>query len=568
MKLDKKIDVEVEQTPEVTSSQVTPEHTITPSPIKSSAKISPTVVISNFSHASLCVKRIEARNMPNVESKVGDGLGNNNNAYAMLTYGGNVIPVSSWSPRTATHWNAGSVCAWDMTDSERERERGREVVWEDWRVQVARNELLTETLKVVIMDDNKATPHVLIGVTDMPLDELVMSGIAGEAIEVEGILRNPGYQKEMGRVKVTLCLTHPQSETRAITRMSKHPVIANSINTHTTNQTISIAVFAMIGFWIFSLTATFFRSLVNYRRGSSEISHSITIIFTVCQTLFMMICIGLVVHRILGYVTSVILRNILGKHFVHDPYAYNISIGWLSFRGILDKQEIVLHDLTLLNHSSFRKSPFVLYVKELTVTLKLIDVYSFLKQRERSCLRIERVLMETVEVYFERSDSHDSKYSLNWYAAVGEKDERGRTGGGGGGVHAMVRVIVNKIKEAYDPLHIYGFVKPMKESRFAIDMKRLLILDILAHPLDLWSNTHMEPNKSTDITMPSLIMHHDDLTSDSESPGGPRQPVSGEVFGELVGNKIAQILLSENAVKIANVLSATSANKLANRTKM
>eukprot|EP00607_Mallomonas_marina_P010317 CAMPEP_0182419872 /NCGR_PEP_ID=MMETSP1167-20130531/4219_1 /TAXON_ID=2988 /ORGANISM="Mallomonas Sp, Strain CCMP3275" /LENGTH=643 /DNA_ID=CAMNT_0024595011 /DNA_START=13 /DNA_END=1945 /DNA_ORIENTATION=+ len=116
-----------------------------------------------------------------------------NDPYACVTIGGNDI----WSLRTNALIDAGSNADWDMNPDDEK----------SWNVEVTKEQLLTENLKVMMLDANKHIGDKLIGEGEIPLKELTEIGVGGKIsiFQLPLILKdNP--TKLRGRVYLTLCL--------------------------------------------------------------------------------------------------------------------------------------------------------------------------------------------------------------------------------------------------------------------------------------------------------------------------------------------------------------------------
>mmetsp|Transcript_36457 Transcript_36457/g.37134 ORF Transcript_36457/g.37134 Transcript_36457/m.37134 type:complete len:399 (+) Transcript_36457:61-1257(+) len=152
-------------------------------------------VITNFDVATLCVRRIEADEMKNVESKMGQLVGDHNDPYASLSLGTDLWE-SGKCPRTSTLWNSGKRAVWDIGD----------VNDKHWRIPVTKELLLQEKLSITLTDANTNKPDVQIGVTSLSLGKLAEVGVNGGLVELIGTLTGGSKGKDRGTVKVSVCL--------------------------------------------------------------------------------------------------------------------------------------------------------------------------------------------------------------------------------------------------------------------------------------------------------------------------------------------------------------------------
>ena len=155
---------------------------------------------SDFVVGVVCVKRIEARDMPNVELVTSLGLADNNDPYAVLSFGGR----KEWSPRTSTQWEGGGTVSWDVDDSEA-----------GWRLRVTRDELVCDQgkLRVVLMDANRVFSDTLIGQAEVSLKGLAEGGVGGPVQTLSATLTHPERGGEYrGTVLLSVCLAALSAE--------------------------------------------------------------------------------------------------------------------------------------------------------------------------------------------------------------------------------------------------------------------------------------------------------------------------------------------------------------------
>ena len=137
--------------------------------------------------------------MPNVEGISAVVTGDRNDVYSRLSFGGSYVPFYPWNPRTETEWNAGEKASWFFDNDEA------------WAVDVSREDLMKEPLKVYLNDDNQTTSSTLIGKAEFTLEKLVEAGIDGEVVTLDGTLTN-GANKTAGHVSISMRLSPPKGE--------------------------------------------------------------------------------------------------------------------------------------------------------------------------------------------------------------------------------------------------------------------------------------------------------------------------------------------------------------------
>eukprot|EP01041_Mallomonas_annulata_P003797 gene3797-7546_t len=102
---------------------------------------------------------------------------------------------------------------------------------------------------------------------------------------------------------------------------------------------------------------------------------------------------------------------------------------------------------------------------------------------------------------------------------------------------------------------IISAIKPATKP-IELDINRILLFDILVHPLDLLANSHMESSSNTDICIKEITLNRTELTTESlvSSIEGDRLPISVHDFGDILADKISYELFKGNSLKIATLL--------------
>ena len=263
---------------------------------------------------------------------------------------------------------------------------------------------------------------------------------------------------------------------------------------------------------------------------------------------------------------------------------YDIHIGWASYRGFLDKNQVVLSNVVWRNPPQYDKSPYMLRIKELSVSFSIMALYRTIKYGK--VLSFDQVIIDSVEVYFEKPTSPEVRSSLNFWSAIGvetkdeahhklssffhfvvgkikskmamslsftsahrEKDEeddggededvgedetddggdasygsrkssvtsvedgpavghRHRKSSDGGGLSQGYLTASRKLSSGAPPAQRQRVVKePLK-----VELNSLVVLNLVAHPLDLLSGVHMNAFKHTDIRLKCFHMTRKELT--------------------------------------------------------
>ena len=243
---------------------------------------------------------------------------------------------------------------------------------------------------------------------------------------------------------------------------------------------------------------------------------------------------------------------------------------WISVRGVVDRVELVLHDIIWLNHPNFTQSPFLLYAKEIRISFQ--PIHTLYALRYARGLKLEEVVIDSLEVYFERADINQEKGHLNIFSAIGvqQYDKAGemlRTV-----VVELIALIEEKLTEKLikKPIHrMFSNEAYNKNPPITVELRRAFILDLLVHPLDLLSGSHSETSGVADIRIPLMYLTHKDLSGKDE------EPLPADEFGDKFGDAFGAALVAHNARSITALLAASATNRaviaahmaLSNRTK-
>lgn len=321
-------------------------------------------------------------------------------------------------------------------------------------------------------------------------------------------------------------------------------------------------------------------------------------------------------HRVLGYIAGLGLRLFLRWLFkvpLTQTGVFDIHFSWISWRGFLDKNEVVIRHGIFRNPPSFNKTPFLLYVKEITVSFDLFEFIKLCAYGKE--IVFDMVLLDNVEIFFERTDpkpvpvkpiscpfsgskqksatnindheeesikpakdsisgNNDSSMSstksrsrslsvtkseseaneaenlntLNFWAGIGCSNREEESKMLSAMVHGIWKDIETKIAhklhkpwEKHPPASNddddYSDVESAASNGAPIGRKRsfsvnsstnsnksaappmpsmvtnrVVVFDILAHPLDILCTRHREPHKSADITIDIFHLNRNEIT--------------------------------------------------------
>ena len=294
----------------------------------------------------------------------------------------------------------------------------------------------------------------------------------------------------------------------------------------------------------------FFR-LIFTGRGVSILEFSAALIFFV-----------IISHRLLAYISGGILRYILRGDLI-SAGRWDIHFGWVSYRGFMDRNQLVLHNVIWLNPPSYNKTPFFLHIKEIVVSFSLLDIISF--ARFFKALRLEMVMVDGVELFIERSAT-----SLNLWGAIGDDgDNRGflkKT------IQGVFSAFLDNIKSRLNPANLakmFDFHKRVKEAEQVefdfptIELYRFLLFDMILHPLDLLSSKHVKTSSLSDILTPYMFIPHDEMLGKVVTPDGEKkkEPLRGDLFALKFGDAFTSGMLKDNYDNIAILLADSAANQ-------
>ena len=231
-------------------------------------------------------------------------------------------------------------------------------------------------------------------------------------------------------------------------------------------------------------------------------------------------------------------------------------MAWVSVRGIVDRVEIVLHDVIWLNHPHFTQSPFLLYTKEIRVSFQ--PIHTIYALRYLGGLKIDEVVIDSMEVFFERADINHEQGHLNIFSAIGVQEFEKAGSMLRGAVLGLIALIEVKLTEKLikKPIHrLFSQEAYNQNPPITVELNRAFIVDLVVHPLDLLSGCHRETSGIADIRIPLMFLTHKDLS------GKDGEPLPADEFGDKFGDAFGAALVAHNSASITALLAASATNR-------
>ena len=177
------------------------------------------------------------------------------------------------------------------------------------------------------------------------------------------------------------------------------------------NYIYTIVVIFAIGGWVCTMLVRLFQYVV--------LGQSVNILgLTTMQVLLYALAFAVIAHRLIAYIAGLIIRIVLRNQMSYNG-KYDIHIGWIAYRGILDRCEVVIHNIVWRNPSEhFHRSPYILHVKEVSVSIRTADLIALLRDPYNAVIKLHQVLIDTVEIFIEKSDSKELEQPLNVFCAM------------------------------------------------------------------------------------------------------------------------------------------------------
>lgn len=117
---------------------------------------------------------------------------------------------------------------------------------------------------------------------------------------------------------------------------------------------------------------------------------------------------------------------------------FDFDIGWISYRGPFDRNEIVVSNIIFRNPPEYNKTPFLLHVKEVCIAVDMISVFSLITGGLKDPLVVDHVVVQGVELFLEKV-SDEGASELNLTAALGARNRKKE--------REMIEFVVNAIIE-------------------------------------------------------------------------------------------------------------------------
>ena len=151
---------------------------------------------------------------------------------------------------------------------------------------------------------------------------------------------------------------------------------------------------------------------------------------TVIQTVLILSTILATFHRVLGYIVSLYVRNLLG--YTRENGKFDINIDWISLRLGWDKNQVVVSGIVWKNVPRFKSTPCFIRINEIALTVSTSFLYRTImaKGKIEDSVVIDEVVIDTVHVYIEKTNRKED--GLNIWAALGAEnpEEEKKVSGG------------------------------------------------------------------------------------------------------------------------------------------
>lgn len=126
-------------------------------------------------------------------------------------------------------------------------------------------------------------------------------------------------------------------------------------------------------------------------------------------------------HRLIAYSVCFLIRQVL-RSLLCAWYegAFDFDIGWISYRGFFDRNEIVISNIIFRNPPQYSKTPFLLHIKEISVAVDFGSIYGLSVRGDP--LVMDHVIVNGLDLQIERVGSEFEVFdaaSLNILAAFG-----------------------------------------------------------------------------------------------------------------------------------------------------
>lgn len=270
-------------------------------------------------------------------------------------------------------------------------------------------------------------------------------------------------------------------------------------------------------------------------------------------------------HRFLGYIAGFILRGLLRQTWIEQSEIWNIHFGWIAYRGLIDHQQIVFHDVIWLNPAEFNQTPFIVYVKEITISVGIVDLVTILRGMSdlpALTIHIDEITIDGAELYIERA----SDGAINLWSAMGKStakagsaEKKSRT------LETMQRSIetffwklLQNLRAKTFKIHLDWKSEEPAPTQPFVACDRILVLNVKAHILDLISSSHVPYKKSSAVRLPHWYMKKKQLLDAN------MKPLRFNKFIDKLVDDLTVVLLTSNPVSIPSLLAHSAANNTSN----
>ena len=182
---------------------------------------------------------------------------------------------------------------------------------------------------------------------------------------------------------------------------------------------VVITIFVILLGWILKLFQYLFKLEIANKYWNAKTS----VYAAVGQTIFILFALSQTAHRLVAHALGVILRYALRQSYTANRHLFDIHIGWVSYRGFMDHNQLVIHNILWRNPPEFKDTPYLLRIRQLSVSFNPFNLVSFHKNGELKGLEFGDILIDGFELYFEKANTDDAVFSLNVWAAIGASDK-------------------------------------------------------------------------------------------------------------------------------------------------
>lgn len=306
---------------------------------------------------------------------------------------------------------------------------------------------------------------------------------------------------------------------------------------------------------------------------------------------------SVVSHRILGVLSCIVLRYWLSNYQWSNDGKFDIHCAWASWRGFLDKNQVVFHDVIWHNPPEFTNTPYLYHAKEIIISFEWMDIYNWFFSNANVFV-LREIIIDTMEMFAERcDDSVKVDNSFNYYAAMGIKEgvedsenakklidffsssrkKLMRTFGKNMMraeklAHASESDKSDHDKHGEDLDDVEDIAKSPhtnQQSEWRLDLHRLLILRLeLTPPADLANNSSTDSSKNN-LKVKSLFMRRKHLTGEPshKRKDGLRKVLRWSRVLSKISDALVSLIVSHNPRALPTLLAKMGYNQTLNVAK-